>query len=107
LARVRLVWLVPEFLVGLDSVQRWVVLACLGLDFGHVALWAFAFQAGVLLAEYVRGIVHDRVVQSGAASRESGAALRAIINAGKVWIIAYRALLQLDWASERLHSRTF
>ena len=34
-------------------------------------------------------MIHDHILQSGAASRESGAALRALINAGKAWIIAY------------------
>ena len=28
--------------------------------------------------------------------------MRALINAGKAWIIAYRVLLQLDWACKRL-----
>jgi hypothetical protein len=46
------------------------------------ALKAFAFQSGVPLAEYVRGIVHDHILQRGAAFRERGAALRALINAG-------------------------
>ncbi|TLN09533.1 hypothetical protein FDZ71_10060 [bacterium] len=54
------------------------------------ALKAFAFQSGVPLAEYVRGMVHDHILQSGAAFRERGAALRALINAGKAWIIAHR-----------------
>ena len=46
------------------------------------ALKAFAFQSGVPLAEYVRGMVHDHILQRGAA-------LRAFINAGKAWVIAY------------------
>ena len=54
-----------------------------------VALKAFAFQSGVPLAEYVRGMVHDHILQRGAAFRERGAALRALINAGKAWVIAY------------------
>ena len=66
------------------------------------ALKAFAFQSNVPLAEYVRGMVHDHILQRGAAFRERGAALRALINAGKAWIIAYRVLLRLDWACERL-----
>ena len=66
------------------------------------ALKAFAFQSDVPLAEYVRGMVHDHILQRGAAFRERGAALRALINAGKAWIIAYRVSLQLDWACERL-----
>jgi hypothetical protein len=40
------------------------------------ALKAFALQSGVPLAEYVRGMVHDHILQSGAASRESGAAFK-------------------------------
>jgi hypothetical protein len=44
------------------------------------ALKAFAFQSGVPLAEYVRGMVHDHILQRGAAFRERGAALRALIN---------------------------
>jgi hypothetical protein len=72
-----------------------------------VALKAFAFQSGVPLAEYVRGMVHDHILQRGAAFRESGAALRALINAGKAWIVAYLVLLQLDWACERLPREFF
>jgi hypothetical protein len=53
------------------------------------ALKAFAFQSNVPVAEYVRGIVHDHILQRGAALRERGAALRALINAGKAWVIAY------------------
>ena len=53
------------------------------------ALKAFAFQSNVPLAEYVRGVVHDHILQRGAAFRERGAALRALINAGKAWVIAY------------------
>ena len=71
------------------------------------ALKAFAFQSGVPLAEYVRGMVHDHILQRGAAFRERGAALRALINAGKAWIIAYRVLLQCDWACERLPREYF
>ena len=54
------------------------------------ALKAFAFQSGVPLAEYVRGMVHDHILQRGAAFRERGAAFRVLINAGKAWVIAYR-----------------
>ena len=53
------------------------------------ALKAFAFQSGVPLAEYVRAMVHDHILQRGAAFRERGAALRALIHAGKAWVIAY------------------
>lgn len=53
------------------------------------ALKAFAFQSDVPLAEYVRGMVHDHILQRGAAFRERGAALRGLINAGKAWVIAY------------------
>jgi hypothetical protein len=54
-----------------------------------MALKAFAFQSGVPLAEYVRGMVHDHILERGAGFRERGAALRAFINAGKAWVIAY------------------
>lgn len=54
-----------------------------------VALKAFAFQSGVPLAEYVRGMVHDHILQRGAAFRSGGAALRSLINAGKAWVNAY------------------
>jgi len=53
------------------------------------ALKVFAFQSGVPLAEYVRDIVHDHILERGGAFRERGGALRALINAGKVWVIAY------------------
>jgi hypothetical protein len=53
------------------------------------ALKAFALQSGVPLAEYVRGMEHDYILQRGAALRERGAALRVLINAGKAWVIAY------------------
>ncbi len=59
------------------------------------ALKAFAFQSGVPVAEYVRGIVHDHILQRGAALRERGAALRAFINAGKAWIIAYHECVSI------------
>jgi hypothetical protein len=54
------------------------------------ALKAFALQSDVSLAEYVRDMVHDHILQSGAAFRESGAAFRAFINAVKAWVIDYR-----------------
>ena len=47
------------------------------------ALKAFAFQSGVPLAEYVRGMVHDHILQGGAAFRERGAALRALVKRRK------------------------
>jgi hypothetical protein len=57
------------------------------------ALKAFAFQSGVPLAEYVRGMVHDHILQRGAAFRERGAAFRALIDAGKAWVIVYNELV--------------
>jgi len=54
------------------------------------ALKVFAFQTGVPLAEYVRVMVHDHILQRGAGFRESGAGLRALVRAGKAWVIAYR-----------------
>ena len=62
------------------------------------ALKAFAFQSDVPLAEYVRGMVHDHILQRGAASRERGAALRALINAGKAWVIAYHECVAIAGA---------
>ena len=53
------------------------------------ALKVFAFQSGVPLAEYVRDMVHDHILERGGAFRERGGALRALINAGKAWVIAY------------------
>ena len=53
------------------------------------ALKAFAFQSDVPLAEYVRDIVHDHILERGGAFRERGGALRALINAGKAWVIVY------------------
>ena len=53
------------------------------------ALKAFAFQSDVPLAEYVRDMVHDHILERGAAFRERGGALRALINTGKAWVIAY------------------
>jgi hypothetical protein len=32
-------------------------------------------------------MVHDRVVERGAAFRERGAAFRALVNAGKAWVM--------------------
>ena len=40
--------------------------------------------------EYVRDIVHDHILERGGAFRERGGALRALSNAGKAWVIAYR-----------------
>jgi len=54
------------------------------------ALKAFAFQDGVSFAEYVRGMVHDHILERGVAFRERGVALRALISAGKAWVIAYQ-----------------
>jgi len=48
-----------------------------------------AFQSGVSVPDYVRGLVHDHILQRGAAFREKGAALRPLINAGKAWVITY------------------
>jgi len=53
------------------------------------ALKVFAFHSGVSVPDYVRGLVHDHILQKGAAFREKGAALRALINAGKAWLITY------------------
>lgn len=53
------------------------------------ALKAFAFQSGVPLAEYVRDMVHDHILERGGAFRERGGAFRALINAGKAWVISY------------------
>ena len=53
------------------------------------ALKALAFQSDVPLAEYVRGLVHDHILERGGAFRERGGALRAFINTGKAWIIVY------------------
>ena len=53
------------------------------------ALKAFAFQSDVPLAEYVRGLVHDHILERGGAFRERGGALRGLINAVKAWLIAY------------------
>jgi hypothetical protein len=53
------------------------------------ALKVFAFQSDVPLAEYVRGLAHDHILERGGAFRERGGALRALINAGKAWVIAY------------------
>jgi len=58
-------------------------------------LKAFAFHSGVPLAEYVRDIVHDHILQRGGAFRERGGALRALINAGKAWVIAYHGCVAI------------
>jgi hypothetical protein len=41
-------------------------------------------------------VVHDHIPQRGAAFRERGAALRALINAGKAWIIAYHECVAVE-----------
>jgi len=41
------------------------------------------------VSEYVREMVREHILQRGARFRESGARLRALINAGKAWVIAY------------------
>jgi len=46
------------------------------------ALKAFAFQDGVSFAEYVRGMIHDHIL-------ERGASFTSFINAGKAWLMAY------------------
>jgi len=46
-----------------------------------------ACQSGIPVAEYVRGLVHDHILKRGVAFREKGAALRALINAGKARVI--------------------
>jgi len=61
-----------------------VVFACC-----YARLFATAFQSGVSVPDYARGLVHDDILQRGAAFREKGAALRALINAGKAWLNAY------------------
>ena len=63
-----------------------------------ITLRAFAFQSGVPLAEYVRGMVHDHILERGAGLRERGAALRAFINAGKEWVIAYHGCVVIAGA---------
>ncbi|MGA2239475.1 MAG: hypothetical protein ABSG74_09705 [Candidatus Bathyarchaeia archaeon] len=51
--------------------------------------WVIAYQEGVPVSEYVREMVHDHILQTGARFRETGARLRALSNAVKVWLIAY------------------
>ena len=48
---------------------------------------AYPFQSGVSLAKYVRIMVHDHILQRGAAFRERGAAFRALVKTGKAWVI--------------------
>ena len=62
------------------------------------ALKAFAFQSGVPLVQYVRRMVHDHILERGAGLRERGAALRALINAGKAWVIAYHECVAIAGA---------
>jgi len=51
------------------------------------ALKVFAHEDGVPVSEYVREMVREHILQRGARFRESGARLRALINAGKAWVI--------------------
>jgi len=53
------------------------------------ALKAFTFQDGVSFAEYVRGMIHDHILERGAAFRERGASFTSFVNAGKAWLMAY------------------
>jgi len=53
------------------------------------ALKAFASKSGIPGAECVRQMVREHILQRGARFRESGAPLRALISAGKAWVIAY------------------
>jgi hypothetical protein len=62
------------------------------------ALKVFAFQSDVPLAEYVRGIVHDHILERGGAFRERGGGLRAFINAGKAWVITYHQYVEIAGA---------
>ena len=48
-----------------------------------------AFQSSLPLAEYVRDMLNDHILQRGAAFQEGGAALRALVRAGKAWVITY------------------
>jgi len=43
----------------------------------------------------VRGMVHDHIHERGAGFLESGAGLRALVRAGKVWVIAYHECIAL------------
>jgi hypothetical protein len=51
------------------------------------SLLFFAFDCRIscifFLLEHVRDMVHDHIVQRGVASRERGAALRALVRAGR------------------------
>jgi len=53
------------------------------------ALKVFAHEDGVPVSEYVREMVREHILQRGARFMEPGARLRALINAGKTWVIAY------------------
>jgi hypothetical protein len=61
------------------------------------ALKAFALQSGVPLAEYVRGMIHEHILQRGAGLRERGAALGAFIKKAHV--------LQTEEAAENAKHR--
>ena len=68
---------------------------------------AFAFQSSVPLAEYVRGMVDDHILQRGAAFRERGAALRALVRAGKAWVITYHECVALAAGLSHLVIRNY
>jgi hypothetical protein len=57
---------------------------------------AYPFQSGVSLAEYVRIMVHDRILQRGAASRERGAALGEFIEDTDVSFILVKGILVMN-----------
>jgi hypothetical protein len=58
----------------------------------------------VPLAEYVRDMVHDHILERGGAFRERGAALRALINAGK----AYQEGVPVsEYVREMVHDHIF
>jgi hypothetical protein len=65
------------------------------------ALKAFGFESNVPLAEYVRGKVHNQILQRGAALRERDAALRALINAEAIYLRRGRWRLRCWTYSER------
>ena len=62
-----------------------------------------AFQSSVPLAEYVRDMVHDHILERGGAFRERGGVFRAFINAGKAWAIGYHECVVLS-AGELEHA---
>ena len=53
------------------------------------ALKAFAYQDRVPVSEYVRRMMHDNILERGAAFRERGAALGVLSNAVNAWLIVY------------------